>query len=65
MITLKEPVPQPNEHKDKEWWYPDCSRNTAEDMIKRIPMCGAFLVRPIDKETNSYAISFRFACVFF
>lgn len=28
-------------------------------MLKRVPTDGAFLVRPSDKENNSYAISFR------
>ncbi|XP_011505251.1 PREDICTED: 1-phosphatidylinositol 4,5-bisphosphate phosphodiesterase gamma-1 [Ceratosolen solmsi marchali] len=59
LITLKEPVPQPSKHEEKEWWHPDYSRTLAEEMLKRIPTDGAFLVRPIEKENNSYAISFR------
>nr|XP_034180308.1 1-phosphatidylinositol 4,5-bisphosphate phosphodiesterase gamma-1 isoform X2 [Osmia lignaria] len=59
LITLQEPVPQPNKHEEKEWWHADCTRTLAEEMLKRIPSDGAFLVRPSEKESNSYAISFR------
>ncbi|KOC61102.1 1-phosphatidylinositol 4,5-bisphosphate phosphodiesterase gamma-1 [Habropoda laboriosa] len=59
LITLQEPVPQPNKHEEKEWWHADCTRTLAEEMLKRIPTDGAFLVRPSEKESNSYAISFR------
>ncbi|KAK1117063.1 hypothetical protein K0M31_016989 [Melipona bicolor] len=59
LITLQEPVPQPNKHEEKEWWHAECTRTLAEEMLKRIPTDGAFLVRPSEKESNSYAISFR------
>ncbi|XP_033208477.1 1-phosphatidylinositol 4,5-bisphosphate phosphodiesterase gamma-1 isoform X2 [Belonocnema kinseyi] len=59
VITLQEPVPQPSKHEEKEWWHADCSRTMAEEMLKRVPTDGAFLVRPSEKESNSYAISFR------
>lgn len=59
LITLQEPVPQPNKHEEKEWWHADYTRTLAEEMLKRIPTDGAFLVRPSEKENNSYAISFR------
>ncbi|XP_066587493.1 1-phosphatidylinositol 4,5-bisphosphate phosphodiesterase gamma-1 isoform X2 [Prorops nasuta] len=59
LITLREPVPQPNKHESKEWWHAECTRALAEEMIKRIPSDGAFLVRPSEKEINTYAISFR------
>ncbi|KAG7210373.1 hypothetical protein KM043_011907 [Ampulex compressa] len=59
VITLQEPVPQPNKHEEKEWWHAECTRTLAEEMLKRIPSDGAFLVRPSEKESNSYAISFR------
>ncbi|XP_015591333.1 1-phosphatidylinositol 4,5-bisphosphate phosphodiesterase gamma-1 isoform X2 [Cephus cinctus] len=59
LIILQEPVPQPSNHEEKEWWHSECTRSQAEEMLKRIPSDGAFLVRPSEKETNSYAISFR------
>ncbi|XP_051158448.1 1-phosphatidylinositol 4,5-bisphosphate phosphodiesterase gamma-1 isoform X2 [Leptopilina boulardi] len=59
IITLRDPVPQPSKHEEREWWHADCSRTEAEEMLKRIPADGAFLVRPSEKEYNSYAISFR------
>ncbi|XP_043670796.1 1-phosphatidylinositol 4,5-bisphosphate phosphodiesterase gamma-1 [Vespula pensylvanica] len=59
LITLQEPVPQPNKHEEKEWWHAECTRTLAEEMLKCIPTDGAFLVRPSEKESNSYAISFR------
>jgi len=65
-------VPQPNKHEEKEWWHPECTRIAAEEMLKRIPTDGAFLVRPSERESNCYAISFRyvflkrfFSCFFF
>ncbi|KAL1117080.1 hypothetical protein AAG570_004408, partial [Ranatra chinensis] len=57
LITLAEPVPQPNEHEGKEWYHPNATRMQAEDLLKRVPHDGAFLVRPC--EDNAYAISFR------
>ncbi|XP_063235452.1 1-phosphatidylinositol 4,5-bisphosphate phosphodiesterase gamma-1 [Bacillus rossius redtenbacheri] len=59
LITLQEPVPQPNKHKDKEWFHPHTTRAQAEEMLKRVPSDGAFLVRPSEKDASSYAISFR------
>lgn len=53
-------MPQPNKHEEKEWWHPECTRIAAEEMLKRIPMDGAFLVRPSERESNCYAISFRY-----
>jgi len=45
---------------------------SSEEMLKRIPTDGAFLVRPSERESNCYAISFRyvflkrfFSCFFF
>ncbi|KAK0087269.1 hypothetical protein PV325_001367 [Microctonus aethiopoides] len=59
VITLREPVPQPCKHEEKEWWHSECTRSIAEDILKRVPTNGAFLVRPSEKENNTYAISFR------
>lgn len=59
LITLQEPVPQPSKHEEKEWWHADCTRTGAEDLLKRVSADGVFLVRPSEKEVNSYAISFR------
>ncbi|XP_034945841.1 1-phosphatidylinositol 4,5-bisphosphate phosphodiesterase gamma-1 [Chelonus insularis] len=59
VIILKEPVPQPCKHEEKEWWHGECTRSIAEDILKRVPTNGAFLVRPSEKESNTYAISFR------
>lgn len=59
MITLKEPVPQPNKHEGKEWYHPQATRSTAEELLKKVPNEGAFLVRPSDKDHNAYTISFR------
>lgn len=61
LITLQEPVPQPNKHEEKEWWHPECTRIAAEEMLKRIPTDGAFLVRP--SGSNCYAISFRYISI--
>ncbi|XP_054165065.1 1-phosphatidylinositol 4,5-bisphosphate phosphodiesterase gamma-1-like isoform X2 [Oppia nitens] len=58
-ITLTEPVPQPNSHESKEWYHQNMTRAQAEDMLKRLRYDGAFLVRPSEKEENSFSISFR------
>lgn len=58
-VLLKEPVPQPKTHEGKEWYHPFASRTQAEELLKRIPHDGAFLVRPSDKEGKTYALSFR------
>ncbi|XP_073973209.1 small wing phospholipase C gamma 1 isoform X2 [Rhodnius prolixus] len=59
LITLSEPVPQPSKHEGKEWYHNNASRSCAEDLLKRVPYDGAFLVRPSDKDQNAFAISFR------
>ncbi|VVC96133.1 unnamed protein product, partial [Leptidea sinapis] len=59
LITLKEPVPQPNKHEGKEWYHPFCTRAQAEELLRKANIDSAFLVRPSEKEPGSYAISFR------
>ncbi|KAF4520293.1 hypothetical protein B566_EDAN004352, partial [Ephemera danica] len=59
LISLREPVPQPSKHKGMPWFHSQCTRAEAEDMLRRVPNDGAFLVRPSDKDANSYTISFR------
>ncbi|PSN29961.1 1-phosphatidylinositol 4 [Blattella germanica] len=59
LITLQEPVPQPNKHEGKEWYHPQLTRTQAEELLKRVPSDGAFLVRPSENDVYSYAISFR------
>ncbi|CAB3226150.1 unnamed protein product [Arctia plantaginis] len=59
LITLKEPVPQPNKHEDKEWYHPYCTRAQAEELLRKANTDGAFLVRPSEKDQSSFAISFR------
>ncbi|XP_066996227.2 1-phosphatidylinositol 4,5-bisphosphate phosphodiesterase gamma-1 [Anabrus simplex] len=59
LITLKEPVPHPKEHEGKEWYHKSMTRYQAEEMLKKVPSDGAFLVRPSERELFTYAISFR------
>ncbi|KAJ9579947.1 hypothetical protein L9F63_004420, partial [Diploptera punctata] len=58
-IVLQEPVPQPNKHEGKEWYHPRLTRSQAEELLKRVPSDGAFLVRPSENDVYSFAISFR------
>ncbi|KAL3860223.1 hypothetical protein ACJMK2_010378 [Sinanodonta woodiana] len=58
-MILKEPVPQPKSHEGKEWYHEVCDRDQAEDMLKRVQVDGAFLVRRNTEDPNLYAISFR------
>ncbi|CAG5116488.1 unnamed protein product, partial [Candidula unifasciata] len=57
--VLKEPVPQPQSHEDKHWYHEGMSRTAAEELLKRVPDDGAFLVRHSGTDQYSYAISFR------
>jgi phosphatidylinositol phospholipase C gamma-1 len=57
-ITLKEPVPPPSQHESKDWYYRTLTRNQAEDMLKKVPHDGAFLVRPSETEASTFSISF-------
>lgn len=59
LMTLKHPVPQPNKHEGKEWFHARMSRAEAEEMLKRIPYDGAFLVRRSETDDGAFAISFR------
>lgn len=59
LITLQEPVPQPNKHESKEWFHANVTRSDAENMLNRVPIDGAFIVRPSEKDANAFAISFR------
>ncbi|XP_061198199.1 1-phosphatidylinositol 4,5-bisphosphate phosphodiesterase gamma-1-like isoform X2 [Saccostrea echinata] len=58
VMKLTEPVPQLKSHEDKEWYHDNLSRASAENMLKRIPSDGAFLIRR-GQAGDSYAISFR------
>lgn len=59
VMKLTKPVPQLKSHEDKEWYHDNLSRAAAEDMLKRIPNDGAFLIRR-GQAGDSYAISFRY-----
>lgn len=58
-ITLNEPVPQPKKHETELWYYANMTKIQAEDILSRITVEGAFLVRPSENEANCYTISFR------
>uniref|UniRef100_A0A8D1GHU5 1-phosphatidylinositol 4,5-bisphosphate phosphodiesterase gamma n=1 Tax=Sus scrofa TaxID=9823 RepID=A0A8D1GHU5_PIG len=57
-LRLTDPVPNPNPHESKPWYYDGLSRGEAEDMLMRVPRDGAFLIRRREG-TDSYAITFR------
>ena len=58
-IILNQPVPQPSNHESKEWYHAHTDRSKAEELLRWIPRDGAFLLRPSDRESNSFSISFR------
>uniref|UniRef100_A0A8C2UJ26 Phosphoinositide phospholipase C n=1 Tax=Chinchilla lanigera TaxID=34839 RepID=A0A8C2UJ26_CHILA len=62
-LRLTDPVPNPNPHESKPWYYDGLSRGEAEDMLMRIPRDGAFLIRKRERKQegmeDSYAITFR------
>ena len=62
---LGNPVPQQDSHLGKQWFHKELSRHSAEDMLKRVRMDGAFLIRPSEQKPQSpqqknYSISFRY-----
>jgi hypothetical protein len=64
---LGNPVPQQDSHLGKQWFHRELSRHDAEDMLKRVRMDGAFLIRPSEQrpqnpQQRNYSISFRY-CV--
>ena len=60
VMKLTEPVPQLKSHEDKEWYHDKLKRDEAEEMLRRIPQDGAFLIRRSGASANiRYAISFR------
>ncbi len=59
-VTLGEPVPQPMSHEGKPWFHANLDRNGAEDLLRKVPIDGAYLVRAISHQDARFAISFRF-----
>lgn len=57
IVQLKQPVPQPSSHENREWYHDRLARSEAEDLLKRVQLDGAFLVRP--SENGGYSVSFR------
>ena len=41
------------------WFHKKLSRQEAEDMLKRVQIEGAFLVRKSEQNEDAFAISFR------
>lgn len=64
-IILNRPVPQPCTHESKDWYHPSTTRAKAEELLRWIPRDGAFLVRPSERELNTFSISFRYEAPFF
>ncbi|XP_018565095.1 1-phosphatidylinositol 4,5-bisphosphate phosphodiesterase gamma-1-like [Anoplophora glabripennis] len=59
-IVLHEPVPQQNLCETNEWYHQNISKSQAEEILKRIEVEGAFLVRASENDPNNcYAITFR------
>ncbi|KAG1709767.1 1-phosphatidylinositol 4,5-bisphosphate phosphodiesterase gamma-1 [Nymphon striatum] len=58
-MNLNEPVPQPNRHENKDWFHCNLERAEAEEMLKRVPYDGAFLIRRTWNDDSNFAISFR------
>lgn len=58
-VRLTEAVPQPQSHEGKPWFHANIDRNGAEELLRRVPVDGAFMVRTISHEDARFAISFR------
>ncbi|ODN02952.1 1-phosphatidylinositol 4,5-bisphosphate phosphodiesterase gamma-1 [Orchesella cincta] len=59
-VKLGEPVPQPMSHEGKPWFHTNLDRNGAEELLRKVPIDGAYLVRAISHNDARFAISFRF-----
>ncbi|CAB4024367.1 1-phosphatidylinositol 4,5-bisphosphate phosphodiesterase gamma-1-like, partial [Paramuricea clavata] len=57
ILYLEDEMDKPNAHLEKEWFHANLQRPEAENMLKRAPSDGSFLVRK--KNDSEYAISFR------
>ena len=49
---LSLPVPRQDSHERQPWFHASLSSKAAEDMLKRVRMDGAFLVRPSGQEAS-------------
>ena len=58
-ILLGKPVPPQNPHEGKPWFHSNCNRQQAEEMLSKISLDGAFLVRTGERVPGSFAITFR------
>nr|XP_039264802.1 1-phosphatidylinositol 4,5-bisphosphate phosphodiesterase gamma-1-like [Styela clava] len=61
-LLMTDPVPQPNAHESKAWFYDNFDRAAAEAVLSKIDKTGAFLVRKCkfdEHHSACYAISFR------
>ena len=58
-ILLGKPVPPQNPHEGKPWFHSNCNRQQAEEMLSKISLDGAFLVRTGERVAGSFAITFR------
>lgn len=61
---LHHDVPRQDSHERQSWFHSSLDAKTAEDMLKRVRMDGAFLVRPSGQEAEHgkkrmWAITFR------
>jgi len=59
LITLGKGAPPPNQHEDRPWYHGTVSRGKAEEMLSRLAMDGAFLIRQGERVQQSFAVSFR------
>lgn len=59
-MRLGEPVPQPMSHEGKPWFHSNLDRNGAEELLRKVPIDGAYLVRAVSHQDARFAISFRF-----
>ena len=57
--TLGRAVPPPNRHEEMEWFRANCSRQQAEEMLLKVAINGAFVVRKGERVAGSFVISFR------
>ncbi|ODM93674.1 1-phosphatidylinositol 4,5-bisphosphate phosphodiesterase gamma-1, partial [Orchesella cincta] len=56
---LTEPVPPSRTHESQEWFYKDMDRVSAEKVLEKLPINGAFLCRYGSDDKNQIVISLR------
>ncbi|GMR36192.1 hypothetical protein PMAYCL1PPCAC_06387, partial [Pristionchus mayeri] len=57
--SLQQACPQPTPHLNQPWFSPTATKETAEEMLSKVPEDGAFLIRYSSTDQSVFVISVR------